>query len=321
MKIVGYANPSGSAYWRLKFPFLEMRKKGIEAIVSKEGINKDALDWCDVIMLQSVVDKAGIALAYEYQQEKGKKIVLDLDDWIETNEDNPNRKEHEDFDAFFVIGQTLKIADLITVTTPYLAEKVKKYNKNVKVIPNYVPGEHFKLQEAKNETGELRIGYFGSITHKKDLELIEEPLKKAMIKYNAKFIQVCDPRLKENYEGLKMEFVWPVPFEWYPDRLKSLQIDFALAPLETNEFNRCKSWIKPLEGAVYAIPTISSILEPYMTLPASFTKVRDDEWESVISEFCENKDLRQSKGKQSQDFVKTVLLENHVDDWIKAFEL
>lgn len=321
MRIIGFPNPSASAYWRIKFPFEEMRKKGIEAITPQGGLTRGNLNWCDVIMLQSVVDKEGIALAYEYQQEKGKKIVVDLDDWIETNEDNPNKKEHEESDAFFVISQTLKIADLVTVTTQYLAEKVKKYNKNVVVIPNYVPSGHFKPETIKNETGELRIGYFGSITHQKDLELIEEPLKKVLKKYNAKFVQVCDPRLKEKYDGLKMEFVWPVPFEWYPDRLKGLQLDFAIAPLVDNEFNRCKSWIKPLEGASYAIPSISSILEPYTMLPASFTKVKNNEWESVLGEFCENKELRESRGRESHEFVKTVLLENHIDEWMKAFGL
>lgn len=319
MKIIGYPNPSASSYWRMRQPFSEMRKHGVEALTGKDGINKEALNWCDVIFLQSVVDKQGIALAYEYQKERGKKIVVDLDDWIETNDDNPNKKDHEESDAFFTISQTIRIADLVTVTTPYLAEKVKDYNKNVVVVPNYVDSSHFQPKQIKNNTGELRIGYFGSITHQKDLELVEKPMKEVIKKYGAKFIQVCDPRLSDKYQGYNMEFVWPVPFEWYPNRLYGLQLDFAIAPLVDNEFNRCKSWIKPLEGAVCGIPTVSSSVEPYMSLPDQFIKVEPNDWGAKLNEFCSDSQLCKKLGEKSVEFLNTVLLKDHISEWIKAF--
>lgn len=314
MKIVGYPNPSASSYWRMKDPFRELRKLGVDARVAQEGITKEALDWADIIYLQSVVDKQGIALCYEYQQTKGKKIWLDLDDWIEPNPDNPLTKEHEDLDAFFTISQTLKIADYISCTTEYLAKKIRGINKNVKVVPNYIYKERFKPEIIKNKTGELRIGYFGSITHKADLDMILEPMKKIMKEYDAKFIQVCDPRIKPDYEDLKMEFVWPVPFEWYPDRIKGLQIDFAVAPLVDNEFNRCKSWIKPLEAGCYGIPTIASDIEPYKALKESAFLVKEKDWYKTMSQMCT---LDRSKlGVDIYNTVQTLFLEDHIKEWI-----
>ena len=58
-----------------------------------------------------------------------------------------------------------------------------------------------------------------------------------------------------------------IPFEQayvrFVKRMFSLNLDIALAPLEDNEFNRCKSNIKWLEYSSCAVPGIYSDLPPY----------------------------------------------------------
>ncbi len=82
MKICGWGNDSGSCYWRLVDPFKYLRKRGIKAYVSQNGINDDEVGWADILITQSCTDKKGIALLYQYQQEHCKKIVIECDDGL-----------------------------------------------------------------------------------------------------------------------------------------------------------------------------------------------------------------------------------------------
>ena len=126
MNICSWGNDSGSKFWRLVDPLKYLRQRGFNAYVSENGINKIEANWADVNVIQSCTDKNGIALLYQLQQEKGKKIVVECDDYIELNKDSPFKRDHEIYDAKFVITQTMKIADMITTTTPYLARQLKK---------------------------------------------------------------------------------------------------------------------------------------------------------------------------------------------------
>ena len=97
VKICFWANDSGSRYWRLEDPLKYMAKHGHEVRMSEKGINVYELDWADVAIVQSCTDKDGIALLYEWQQEHGKKIVVECDDGLELNSDSPFKEDHKRF--------------------------------------------------------------------------------------------------------------------------------------------------------------------------------------------------------------------------------
>jgi len=323
MKIIGFGNATGSKSWRLEHPFRYLRERGHEAYVSDEGITEKALNWADVIVFNSVVDKEGIALARYYQKEKGKKIVVDCDDWFDLNPDSPFIKEHEISDAKSVIKITMEIADLVTCTTKYLAKQIEPINKNVKVLPNYLDLEFWDVNKYKNNSNKIRIGWAGSITHLNDLEYIVDPLKKFMDKYPSQLIFVGETRIKDYFKGYPVECVLGVPFEVWPTRLAGLRLDIGLAPLLDTPFNRAKSNIKWLEYAINKIPAIYSPtvykrvdFEPHLGMIAE----DKDHWYRCLEHLVTYPERRKEIGEYSYDYVKkNYSLLKHIEEWENAY--
>lgn len=259
MKVCAMPNPSGSAFWRLYDPFKYLNRLGVETIVSNKGITREQIVWSDISVLQSCVDKEGIALLAAFQGEAGKKIVVDVDDFTTVDDDSPFKMEHTITQAEEVMKITIGIADLVTVTTPYLAEKIRPLNKNVVVLPNYLDLDRWDLPKLKNTSDRIRIGWAGSLTHLEDLKLLQEPLKRICAEFPQVQLVFCgDTRVADLFPGLPIETMLGVPFEAWPARLHGLRLDIGLAPLRDSEFNRCKSNIKWLEYSIAQVPGVYS---------------------------------------------------------------
>jgi glycosyltransferase involved in cell wall biosynthesis len=259
MRIVGFPNSSASAHWRIEAPFKYLNREGFETVVWRDQITEEIIQWGDVFVLQGIVDKQAIALLHAYQQEQGKRIVVEQDDQIEVAEDNPHKREHEISDAADVIKITMKIADMVTTTNSYLANKLRKYNKKVRVIHNFMDMEVWDLPKKRNTSDRLRIGWAGSITHLSDLASIAPTILRISREFkNLDFVFLGEPRAADLLPGLKAEYMLGVPFEAWPSRLHGLRLDIGLAPLRRTEFNRCKSNIKYLEYGIAQIPSVYS---------------------------------------------------------------
>lgn len=326
-KIVGFANDSGSRYWRLEDPFKYLRQRGFDAYTYDGGINKLIGNLADVFVLQSCTDKNGIALLYQLQQERGKKIVVECDDYLELNEDSPFKKDHEIYDAKFVITQTMKIADMITTTTPYLAKQLKKYNKNIVVLPNYVDMDRWILPYLPNESGKIRIGWAGSITHLEDVRIIVEPIRRICREFkNVQLVVIGDPRVGTLFEGLPVETMLGVPFEAWPAKLFSMRLDIGLAPLRDTLFNKCKSNIKWIEYSLASIPgvyspTVYSMNNEHMDGVYGMIAENEEQWYRCIKNYiiCEN--LRKDIAEKARSCITTgYTLKTNIKKWVKAYK-
>ena len=325
MNIAAYGNGSGSQLWRLEYPFKELRKRGIEAYVIDDAIKEDVVKWADIIILQSIVDKEGIAMIHAYQQERGKKLVVDTDDWIFLNSDNPYQMEHSLTNASEVMKITYGIADMVTTTQSYLAEKIKTVNPNVKVLPNYLHLETWDLpNKFKNESDEFRIGWAGSMTHLEDLKLVVNPLKRICKEYpQVKLIFIGDTRVGDLFDGCNVEAtVGTSPHVW-PSRLHSMRLDLGIAPLRDTEFNRCKSRIKFYEYSVAGYPGAYS---PTIYKSRNFDgKVgmiceNEEQWYRAIKNYIEFPQLRRDIATRAYAYVtRRFSLEKHIGEWIDAY--
>jgi glycosyltransferase involved in cell wall biosynthesis len=327
LRVVAYGNDSGSRYWRLEDPFKYLRQKGIQAFTSQNGLNEAEAMWADIIITQSCTDKKGIAMLYQMQQEQGKKIIIECDDGLEVNDDSPFKLEHSIYDAKFVIGRSMEMADMITTTTPYLAKQLKKFNKNVVVLPNYIDMDRWDLPYKKNDTGKIRIGWAGSITHVEDVAMILNPIRRICKEFkNVQLVMVGDPRVGALFKGLPVETMNGVPFEIWPSKLYSLRLDIGLAPLRDTPFNRCKSNIKWIE---YAIARIPSVLSPTVYKMANehldgiygMIAENEDQWYQCIKNYiiCEN--LRTDIATRARSCITTgYTLKKNIKRWIKAYK-
>lgn len=66
--------------------------------------------------------------------------------------------------------------------------------------------------------------------------------------------------------------------------------DLGIAPLELNEFNKSKSWIKAQEFTAAGIPAVYSHVEPYHGL--KHTCKTDEEMIDTIEDLCNDEDKR-----------------------------
>jgi glycosyltransferase involved in cell wall biosynthesis len=109
----------------------------------------------------------------EHLKREGIKVVVDLDDyWLPTRE-HPihslivQNKIHEK------IVTNLKHADYVTTTTELFANEIRKYNKNVIVLPNAINPEEPQFKEPTLESDKIRVGWLGGSSHLHDLKLME----------------------------------------------------------------------------------------------------------------------------------------------------
>ncbi|MBU0762801.1 MAG: glycosyltransferase, partial [Candidatus Altiarchaeota archaeon] len=97
------------------------------------------------------------------------------------------------------------------------------------------------------------------------------------------------------------------PIDEYPQRVKDLNIDIALAPLRDSDFNRAKSNLRWLEYSALKIPTVASNVEPFRCIEDQKTGLlvtEPGEWENAISELIEDQSKRKMIGENAYHEVK-----------------
>ena len=111
-------------------------------------------------------------------QSMGIVVVADIDDyWLPTKEHPIHQliiqnKLHEK------ITTNLKAADCVITTTELFANEIKKYNKNVIVLPNAVDPADPQFNEPTPKSDKIRIGWLGGSSHLHDLKLLDGMVSK-----------------------------------------------------------------------------------------------------------------------------------------------
>ena len=206
-----------------------------------------------------------------------------------------------------------RMADGLSVTTERLAETVRKYNKNVAVLPNCIEtGVVTNYIQARSE--DVRICYQGDISHRGDIELLTKPMEKCLSKYKNATLIVCGDLwrvLAENLKAITRKCIEPhpefVPIQAHFYRMMWLQPDMGLIPLIDTEFNRCKSSLKLYEFGAMGVPCVVSRVPPYTDdVPedaAIFVDNTPEAWEDGINRLATNRDLRKRIGDNARDWV------------------
>ena len=113
-------------------------------------------------------------------QKMGIKTVIDLDDYWKLGQYHPlnttsiNEKWGES------IVNHIKLADYVTTTTPLFANEIKKFNKNVEVIPNAIDNTVSQFIPKPVQSNKLRIGIICGSSHLHDIKLLENAIKQLL---------------------------------------------------------------------------------------------------------------------------------------------
>lgn len=249
----------------------------------------------DMVAVSQALSQAHVAIVRQGGEEgtrqmrtipefKHLKWVLDIDDQIELI--SPYSQHYSEygtkpFQDIWVAGKNgfdpvanqarvdsllkgLQEADLVTVTTPKLAEYASQFNPNVAVLPNCVDTNvWWKLPLKPNKT--LRVGWSGGVSHYEDWYPIKDELNYLLRKYRFTLVVVGSwfPGLVD--EDLRnLVEVWPwVSFEAHSYRMMCMNLDLAIVPLADLPFNHYKSAVKWYEFAAMELPSVVANITPY----------------------------------------------------------
>jgi len=104
--------------------------------------------------------------------------VCDIDDYWMPGKEHPIH----DIIMFNKINEkitaNLKVAKYVTTTTTLFADEIRKYNKNVFVLPNAINPNEPQFKEPTLESDRLRFGWLGGSSHLHDIQILNEGFNK-----------------------------------------------------------------------------------------------------------------------------------------------
>ena len=321
------------AYLRIVAPW---ERAGIQLIQGNPDgqINPDKVSDADIVLLQR--DFPAHIVAYEkitaLARAQAKPVVLDLDDLLlDLPQNHPDRLNHHYAGRLFPILRALLEADLVTVSTAQLADVLRPMNPNILVLPNCIDERVWQLalrEESTPDKSPITIAFMGGDSHIPDFEPLLSVLIEILTAYQGRvIIRSIGMQLPPSLQGLKnaeaVSFLFNYP--GYVNFVQQQDFDLAIAPLQDNLFNRCKSPIKYLEYSALGIPGVYSSLPPYSSLirhgENGFLASNSEEWRQAILKLIEDPHLRWKMGQAAQETVRyDWLLGDHAQAWLDAYQ-
>ena len=259
MKILCIGDPdSGVVYHRIYKPFTLLKEKGLldfQIINYKQPIPE--ADWEGVthVIFSRALPFTGESFAnfFAICKATGKKVIIDNDDWWHLALDHPSKATYDKANLSGRIVNSMYFADEVWTTQKYLADKIKKVNRNVHITPNGLDPSDPQWQITRQEADEVRFGYVAGISHLPDLvqNKIDLSPYESYVADIGGYPQAAKARFALETQS--------------PNEYGKLYqaFDVALAPLIPSEFNRCKSNLKMVEAGFAGCALIVSDVAPY----------------------------------------------------------
>jgi hypothetical protein len=245
--------------------------------------------------------------------------VYELDDYLPNIPIKSAHRSHMPKDVVKSLRKALTFVDRFTVSTDELASAYQGMHSVMHVVNNYLPVPLWgDLHSERNQGKKPRVGWAGGASHTGDLELIESVVKALASEVEWVFFGMCPDKLRPFVH----EFHAGVPIGLYPAKLASLNLDLALAPLEQNIFNQCKSNLRLLEYGVCGFPVICTDIAPYRgSLPVTRVKNKHKDWVEAIRSHLADIDASAGMGRELKAVVlKDWMLDGaNLDKWREAW--
>lgn len=218
------------------------------------------------------------------------------------------------------LRKACQVADLVTVTTPALAERYAPHGR-VAVLPNLVPARYLDVTAAPHD-GTV-VGWGGSVnTHPDDLESTGGGIAQAVDDTGARFHVVGTGVGVRKALGLDDEPTatgWVELADW-PHALAGL--DVGIVPLAANRFDEAKSALKMMEYAAVGVPSVVSPTPDNVRmykLGIGLLATSPDEWRKQVRRLIENTDERVSMAEEGRAIMADHTYEGHAGRWFDAW--
>lgn len=334
-------NSTGSRLYRILPQAKYMAKQGWDVKVrglkagQTGGIPDMFLKWADIVVVEMTYSPQFIKAI----KNAGAKIVYELDDLMESVSKVHYAYKEMNWWRTYLTWRCLTKVDAITCTVQALKDRYKWFNPNIHILPNLIDIPFWEKPYLPNTSKYIRIGWIGGNSHKEDLKFIAPIMEKVLRKYpNVKFVctgyggtSAPDKWVEYNYgEDLfknlpkeQYEFSLGAPITVFPNKVASLRLDIALAPVVENKFARCKSHCKSLEYGVNRIPGVyqrflykDSVIEG----KTGYLATTPEEWYEKLCLLIENKNRREMGEQAYIHIKKNFNFKDQAHKWLKLYE-
>lgn len=200
----------------------------------------------------------------------------------------------------------------ITASTPRLASLLGQWNKKVTVIPN-TADQNIINSLTKDWTPKtndyFHIVWAGSVTHVEDQEVVVNPLRELLKKYNdirVTFFGWAYNKLIREFPG-RVNYHPMVELFFYLPLLRDMNPDLVIQPLIDHTFNYSKSNIRWLEAGSFGFPVLASDVPSFKSLGEEYCMTAPWEeaaWMEKMEWAYKNRPEIQKIGQRSKEVIQ-----------------
>lgn len=137
--------------------------------------NLESFDKYDIIHIHKGLykDMDKFWAFIDYCKSKDITMVMDIDDNWDVGPQHPLYATNKAMKVPEKICENLRRFDYVTTTTEIFANKIRKYNKNVLVLPNAIDPNEPQYKPIKSPSKRIRFGFVMGSAHEKDMEQLK----------------------------------------------------------------------------------------------------------------------------------------------------
>ncbi|MEP2026688.1 MAG: glycosyltransferase family 4 protein [Reichenbachiella sp.] len=248
-----------------------------------------------------------------------KKMIYDFDDavWL------PNTTSENQLIAWFKYPEKVKKiiswSSKVSAGNQYLIDFASRFNQEVCYNPTTIDTKNRHLPQ-NNESDELIIGWTGTHSTLKYLEVLRKPLERLSEKFQFEFVVIADKVPERPYPNQNF-------LEWNKEsEITDLnQIDIGVMPLEDDKWSRGKCGFKALQFMALEKPVLVSpvgvnqeIVEPEVN---GYHCETTEDWETNLRLLMENKTLRKQLGQTGRKkVIEEFSVESNAKNFLQLFK-
>ena len=283
----------GTSYYRSWGPY--SRIKSIELGRPDGG----ELDWSvlapyDIGLWQRPGNQLDV-VSMMVAKKSGLKLILDADDnGFSVPSDNPAADFYEQEDKKACMRECMRLADIITVSTPELKKALLKQvpTADIRVVPNAVDDYMFSTEPSFHERNKT-ILIRGASGHTNDYLHYKDAILQILREHPDYTLAVCGyhPMWLTEIPDNQLKLYQFVDIPTYFEQLMQIRPEVMIVPLIDNEFNRAKSNISYLEGTLAGATVIAPNL-PEFVRPGCVLINGPEDLVPTFNELIESQDAR-----------------------------
>ena len=316
------ADRDGCGQYRVIQPFNALQQQGfIEGALSFGMLSVVDLERYDpdVVLLQRQIGDERLEAMRRMQAFSRAFKVYELDDYLPNLPMKSAYRAQMPQDILRSLRRGISYVDRFVVSTEAMAEAFQDFHPDIRVIENRLdPRQWHGLTSQRRCSSKPRVGWAGGAGHSGDLEMLADVVKALASEVEWVFFGMCPDKLRPFIHELHPG----VPIEQYPAVLAGLNLDLALAPVEQNLFNECKSNLRLLEYGACGFPVICSDVRCYQdVLPVTRVKNRFKDWMDAIRLHLADLDATARMGDELRAAVRNewMLEGKNLEAWRKSW--